>query len=102
MILTDDDHWADGLKIPAGIQIETPIGDYAGLKPDSILKLRRTQTNLVLYNSFQPGIYQYEFWSGKIESGFIYLKAFEITNGDALSQQSLEKKYPAFHWKRFR
>ena len=91
MILADGDHWADGLKIPAVIQIESPIGDYGGVKSDSILKLHRNQTDLFLYNSFQPGIYQYEFWTGKIDSGFIYLKAFEITNGDALSEENLEK-----------
>lgn len=91
MILVDGDHWADGLKIPAGIQIEPAIGDYGVEKVDTILNLDKNQANLVLYNSFQPGIYHYEFWTGKIESGFIYLKAFEITNGDALSADNLEK-----------
>lgn len=90
-VLIDGDHFADDLKIPANIQIDNPIGTYSNMKPDSFTRLKKTQTDLVLYNSWQPGIYEYDFWTGKIENGSIYLKAYEITHGTQLSEVSLQE-----------
>lgn len=90
MNLVDGDHWADDLKIPKGIQIENPIGSYASERPDSFLKLKKTHLDLVLYNSAQPGMYEFDFWSGKIENGTIYLKAFEITQEEELSFENVK------------
>lgn len=82
----DGDHWADNLKIPNNIAIDTPY--YIGsnhTRPDSIINLRKTKTDLQLYESFQPGLYEYDFWTNKLERGSIYLKAFEITQAYPLS-----------------
>jgi len=89
--IIDGDHWADDLEIPTGIQIENPVNMYSYTRPDSILKVKKIQTDLVLYNSDQPGMYEYDFWTGKIESGTIYLKAYEITQEDELSADNVKK-----------
>ena len=34
-------------------------------------------------------MYEYDFWTGKIENGTIYLKAFEITQEYSLSEDRL-------------
>jgi len=89
--LVDGDHWADYLEIPTGIQIESPIHLNGNYRPDSILKLHKKQADLVLYYSDQPGKYEYDFWTGKIEKGIIYLKAFEITQDERLSSDELKQ-----------
>jgi hypothetical protein len=78
----DGDKWADNLTIPTNIQLDNPIDLTTNYKrPDS--------TDLLLFNSFQPGLYEYAFYTGKIESGTIYLKAYEITHEYALSTDRL-------------
>jgi len=87
----DADHWADDLKIPTGIQIESPVNMDGRARPDSILRLIKTESDLVLYNSDQPGMYKYDFWTDKIERGIIYLKAFEITQEVELSSDNVKQ-----------
>lgn len=88
----DGDKWADDLKIPTNIQLDIPIDLKTGNKrPDSILSWRKSKTDFQLYNSYQPGLYEFDFWTGKIESGTVYLKVFEITHEDALSTDRLPK-----------
>ena len=84
------DTWADNLKIPTNISINIPVDlDMEGNRPDSLSNKTMTNTDFQLYNSFQPGLYEYDIWTGKIESGTIYLKAFEITQEYALSTNRL-------------
>ena len=78
------DRFADNLTIPNDIPIEIPLNCRIF---DSVSNKQDFQ----LYNSVQPGIYEYDFWIGKIESGTIYLKAFEITKEYALSTDRLPK-----------
>jgi hypothetical protein len=95
----DGDKWADNLTIPTNIQLDNPIDLGLGFKGrDSMSLGTKTMTDLRLYNSFQPGLYEYDFWTGKIESGKIYLKAYEITQNyplstDRLPQRSAVKVY---------
>lgn len=87
--IIDGDKWADNLKIPDNIPLNKPIDPTSkGFAPDRIV---RTQTDFQLYNSFQPGLYSYDFWTPKIEAGTIYLKAFEITQNYPLSTRTLTK-----------
>ena len=91
------DTWAENLKIPKNIQISNPVDMESGInqdekKPNSITNKIVKKTEFQLYNSFQPGLYEYDFWIGKIESGTIYLKAFEITQNISLSDESLPKR----------
>jgi len=86
------DRWADNLIIPTNIPIEKPIDlDFNERRPDSISTKQTTEIDIQLYNSFQPGLYEYDFWIDRIENGTIYLKAFEITQEYALSTDRLPK-----------
>jgi hypothetical protein len=88
----DGDGWADNLQIPKGIRLENPVDlSMDGQRPDSIIQLIKKNQDFQLYNSFQPGLYEYDFWTGKIDSGIVYLKAFEITQEYALSSNRLPK-----------
>lgn len=87
------DKWADNLKIPTNIPIDTPINLTMGnQRQDSVWAWTKSKTDFQLYNSFQPGIYEYDFWTGNIESGTIYLKVFEITQEYPLSTDRLPEK----------
>ncbi|MDR2146336.1 MAG: hypothetical protein LBE91_07755 [Tannerella sp.] len=79
------DRWADNLVVPENIPIENPVER----RTDSASDRQTTGTDFQLYNSSQPGIYEYDFWTGKIERGTVYLKAFEITREYALSTKRL-------------
>ncbi len=91
------DTWADNLTIPKNIPINNPVdldyyAKFESQRPDSITNKVVTKTEFQLYNSFQPGLYEYDFWIGKIEKGTIYLKAFEITQNEALSVEQLKRR----------
>jgi len=87
------DGWADNLTIPGNISLEIPKGDgIKSVRPDSILKIKRAKQDFELYNSFQPGLYYYDVWLGKIEKGTIYLKAYEVTKNYALSTDNLSER----------
>ncbi len=86
------DRWADNLTVPSGIQIDTPWeNDVAISTAKNIFEQTVTQPELKLQYDFQPGLYKYKFWIGRIEKGSIYLKAYEVTQNTPLSQSSLEK-----------
>ncbi len=76
--MIDGDHWADDLKIPPNISLNNPIDMYDYNRR----KVIKNQNDLVLYNSSQPGMYEYDFWTGKIEQGTIHLRAYEITEDE--------------------
>lgn len=88
------DRFADSLYIPSDITIEEPVDllNSDSRRPGSILTAKKTQIDFVLYNSFQPGLYEYDFWIDKIEKGTIYLKAFEITKNYRLSSDRLKER----------
>jgi hypothetical protein len=89
-VMIGGDHWADNLKIPENIPLSKPLDtDQNGNRTDSILQIKRKETDFLLYNSFQPGLYEYDFWTTKIEKGKVYLKAYEITQNYRLSESSL-------------
>jgi hypothetical protein len=84
------DTFADNLKIPTNINIYNPVDiGFDEKRPDSISNLHKKATDFQLYNSFQPGLYEYDFWTSKIDSGTIYIKAYEVTQNYALSTQRL-------------
>lgn len=88
----DGDKWADDLTIPSNIELNIPRGDGSPIRPDSIVNLVRTKTDFELYNSFQPGLFEYDFWCGKLERGTVYLKAFEVTQEYPLSVDRLRRE----------
>lgn len=88
--MNEPDTFADHLKIPTDIIVEDPINiDNTNNKPSSVTNSKRQNIDFQLYNSFQPGLYEYDFWTPKIDSGTIYLKAYEITQNYPLSTRRL-------------
>ena len=85
------DKFADNLTIPTDIPIETPLDIDLGnrKRPDSIVNAKKSDVDFVLYNSSQPGLYEYDVWLGKMDSGTVYLKVYEVTHNDRLSESSL-------------
>jgi hypothetical protein len=90
--VTGSDHFNDNLRIPANIELITPIDWDNKRGKDSIRNMYRTSNDFMIYESFQSGFYSYEIWLGKIDSGYVYLKAFEIINNYSLSEDNLEKQ----------
>lgn len=80
------DKYADKLTIPKNIKIHLPS--------DSNFSIKRLDTfpNFQIYTSFQPGLYSYAVWTKKIERGYCYLKAFEISKNDPLSADRLKER----------
>lgn len=60
----------------------------AGLPPGGI---RKGERSFDLIGSFQPGIYETAIWINPGEPGMIYLKAFEVSRGTALSGGRLKE-----------
>jgi hypothetical protein len=85
------DHFADHLKMPKGIEINEPV--YIGYRQafdDSLLKMDNFKgADFQLYDGSESGSFEYDFWSGRLADGEIYLKAFEVTKGTALSEDDL-------------
>lgn len=88
--MNERDTFADNLKIPSHIELHNPVDlSLNNERPDSILALHKIKEDFQLYNSFQPGLYEYDIWISKIDSGTIYLKAYEITQNYPLSTNRL-------------
>lgn len=85
------DNWAKNLKIPTNIKIEKPLNLNNEERPDTNIIVQPNKINFQLYNSFQPGLYEYDVWINKIEKGKVYLKAYEYTSKIALSEESLNE-----------
>ena len=90
--IVDGDKWADNLIIPENIALHIPKEAFAQTRSDSIINLERSKSDFELYNSFQPGLYEYDLWINEIESGTVYLKAFEITQEYQLSTDRLPEQ----------
>ena len=48
--------------------------------------------DFILYDYFQSGIYKYDLFLNKIEKGKVYLKIFEITKNQKLSERSIKEE----------
>ena len=60
------DEFTNGLTIPNNIQINLPLDEKEFSKP---YNFQLQQNQFQLYNSFQPGIYNYRVWLGKTAPG---------------------------------
>jgi len=93
----DTDTFADNLKLPENVKLEKPIdtkmGDnFESIRPDSIKQTSKDKIGFQLYNSFQPGLYEYDLWINSEQNGTIFLKAFEITQEIELSVPRLKER----------
>ncbi|MEO5990661.1 MAG: hypothetical protein ABIP68_03415 [Ferruginibacter sp.] len=80
------DKYADKLIIPKNIKIYLPLDTSFSAKQLD------TTPDFQLYNSFQPGLYSYSIWTKRIDSGYCYLKAYEVTHNDTLSVDRLKER----------
>jgi len=86
------DTFADDLVLPENVELHYPIEtEFNGNALDSSVQ-EVADSTLELYNSFQPGLYEYTFWLTTSKSGTVYLKAYEITQERALSEPRLREK----------
>jgi hypothetical protein len=93
IVQSQPDKFANDLTIPSDIIINNPASQKeVNLKNDTTIKGDSQKIDFQIYNSFQPGIYEYDFWINKIDTGLIYLKAFEITKNVPLSESRLPGK----------
>lgn len=81
------DFFAEGLKIPENIKFEKPLK----------LNNEKDRVNIhhqdfILYDCFQQGMYKYDLFLHKIEKGKVYLKIFEITSNQILSEKSIKRE----------
>jgi len=84
-----NDFFASSLEIPENIKFEKPLEIlYEEDKP----KINVSKEDVVLYDYFQPGIYKYDIFLNKIEKGIVYLKIYEITNNELLSEEEIKRK----------
>lgn len=89
MEMNTPDTYADNLEIPKNIAIEKPLGDDYHIVRDSVTDIGKKEFDFILYNSFQPGLFEYDLWLSKIEKGTVYLKVYEITHNDRLSEKDI-------------
>ena len=73
--------------IPDGLKYNLPLAeDSCMIEPVDSLD---SNTYLTIWNSFQGGIYKYDFYYGPLSSGEIYLKCFEVTENLPLSEERI-------------
>lgn len=54
--------------------------------------MRHGEPGLILRQSIQPGIYESEIWANPGQPGMIYLKAFEVTRNQRLTEDQLKER----------
>jgi hypothetical protein len=91
MFDANPDVFAENLELPENVELNYPV-DLAmdETRPDSFDIKEFTETDFQLYNSLQPGLYQYDLWLKSNIGGTIYLKVFEITKNIRLSKSRLQ------------
>ena len=86
------DRYADHLIIPEDIEIYEPLDERWKIRNDSISQLVRREYEFDVYKSFQQGLYEFDIWLGKTDSGTVYLKVYEVTQNDRLSIDRLTER----------
>lgn len=101
------DYYANGLTIPKNIQIFKPVGwsfneGQEGKMVNSDDGLSKQEyrkkypypaiVDFTIFNAGQPGIYSYDLNYKSSQKGELFLKAFEITKNDPLSERYLTNR----------
>jgi len=95
MALDSGDHFTDDLVIPQELEFDFPIdlADDEGFelaRPDFIEE--RDHLDFQLYNSFQPGLFEYDVWIETDVPGEVYFKAYEVSKEIPLSEGRLKDR----------
>lgn len=89
----DGDGFANQLSIPNNVPFDSLYTDgfVSGETSmrDSIRSVSHTPPDFQLYESGQPGLFVYDVWLGHTDSGTLYFKAYELTEGTELSGSRL-------------
>ncbi len=81
------DFFADNLTVPKNVEFQKPIPLYQN---DTVKSEKVYNTDFILYDGMQPGIYKYDIYLNQIEKGKVYLKVYEITQNQILSEEDIE------------
>lgn len=83
MIYSPPDYYGVHKEIPENIDFSNPL--------DSLpISEEFKEHDFVLINNFQPGLYIYQTDHKPTESGYFYVKAFEINSNDRLSGERMK------------
>ncbi|WP_018343622.1 hypothetical protein [Cytophaga aurantiaca] len=85
------DGFASNLKLPENVPLNYPFEERSYVQTSDKIK-DAYPASFQLYNSLQPGLYEYDIWLTSKKNGYIYLKAFEITQGIQLSAKRLKER----------
>jgi hypothetical protein len=90
----DTDTFAANLTVPINVEKDYPedFSSSSQYQIDSIRNIIKPDKTFKLYNSFQPGLYEYDFWLKSNRSGTLYLKVFEVTKNVELSSSRLKER----------
>ncbi len=96
LLFYDDDHFADDLRMPTGIEVAEPLDESAGIdahphRDAPSAALETPPETLLLRHGMQGGIYRVEALVHVETSGTAYLRAYEVTTGQRLSAEILEQ-----------
>ena len=92
MLFPGEDHFADDLVLPEGIELTEPLDSKSSASLSENGNIRKGgQPDIILYNDFQGGLYLADIWCNPGEPGLLYLKAFEITRETRLSERRMPK-----------
>ena len=91
MMFYPNDYFTEDLELPKNIKLSLP-SEYLENGEKEI----HSEIIFDLINGSQPGLYEYNFTTKKIDSGYIYLRAFEITKNTRLSEEELNNDSKIF------
>ncbi|AWH75026.1 hypothetical protein DCS32_12895 [Dokdonia sp. Dokd-P16] len=88
------DSFADNLELPDNVLLEKPLNERVDTPPVLIKhensgEILSSNINFQLYNSYQPGLYEYDLWIQSDQSGTVFLKVYKITQEMLLSSSSV-------------
>jgi len=84
-IYAEPDYYGAHKEIPQGIEISEPLTTHPSQNDYK-------NYDLMISNSVQPGIYNYYTDFVPNERGFFFIKAYEITSNDQLSESRIKQK----------
>ena len=85
IMLSPPDYYGVHKEIPNNIHFDEPLS----VKPTKDLF---DKDDLILVHSVQPGIYSYHTDYSPSENGYLFIKVYEITSNDRLSEHRMKEK----------
>lgn len=83
------DGFARHHPIPEGMELNIPLGDE---NEEGVVDSNMFGSYLQIWNGFQGGIYEYDFYYPRLAAGEIFLRCFEAGKNEPLSAESVEDR----------